>query len=59
MQRLGYDSRGDLGELADLAAEGNLVVHVDQVFSLEQAANAHRYLEARRNMGKVMIHSSG
>jgi NADPH2:quinone reductase len=59
MQRLGYDPRADLAELADLAAEGTLEVHVDQVFALEEAADAHRHMEARRNMGKVMIHSAG
>jgi NADPH2:quinone reductase len=56
MQRLGYDSRGDLGELADLAARGKLEIHVDQTFPLEGAGDAHRYLEERRNRGKVMIH---
>jgi NADPH2:quinone reductase len=59
MQRLGYDPRADLAELADLAAEGTLEVHVDQVFALEEAADAHRHMEARRNMGKVMIHPAG
>ena len=59
MQRLGYDPRADLAELADLAAEGTLEVHVDQDFALEEAADAHRHMEARRNMGKVMIHPAG
>lgn len=57
MQRLGYDARGDLGRLADLAVAGKLEVHVDRVFPLEEAADAHRHVEARRNMGKVMIHT--
>lgn len=56
MQRLGYDPRADLRELADLAARGELEVHVDQSFPLERADDAHRYLEERRNRGKVMIH---
>jgi NADPH:quinone reductase len=59
IERLGYDPRADLAELADLAAEGTLEVHVDQVFALEEAADAHRHMEARRNMGKVMIHPAG
>ena len=59
MQRLDYDPRADLAELADLAAEGTLEVHVNQVFALEEAADAHRHMEARRNMGKVMIHPAG
>ena len=57
--RLDYDPRADLAELADLAAEGTLEVHVNQVFALEEAADAHRHMEARRNMGKVMIHPAG
>ncbi len=56
VQRLGYDLRGDLAELADLAARGKLEVHVDRVFSLEEAGDAHRHMEERRNRGKIMIH---
>ncbi len=59
MGRLGYDPRGDLAELADLAAEGKLEVHVDRVSHLEEAADSHRRIEARRNRGKVMIHPAG
>ncbi len=55
MQRLGYDPRGDLEELADLAVRGELKVHVDKVFPLAEAAEAHRYLEERRNRGKVIV----
>jgi NADPH:quinone reductase len=55
IERGGYDPRGDLEELADLAAQGRLSVHVDQTFPLEHAAEAHRYLEARRNRGKVIL----
>jgi NADPH:quinone reductase-like Zn-dependent oxidoreductase len=47
VQHLGYDPRGDLGELADLAARGKLEVHVDRVFSLEEAGVAHCYMEER------------
>jgi NADPH2:quinone reductase len=56
MQHLGYDPRSDLRELADLAAQGKLEVHVDQTFPLERAGDAHLYMEERRNRGKVMIH---
>jgi NADPH2:quinone reductase len=55
IERGGYDPRGDLEELADLAAQGALDVHVDQTFPLEHAAEAHRHLEARRNRGKVIL----
>jgi NADPH2:quinone reductase len=56
VQRLGYDPRGDLAELADLAARGKLEVHVDRVFTLEEAGSAHYHMEERRNRGKIMIH---
>ncbi len=53
MGRLGYDPRGDLAELADLAAEGKLEVHVGRIFHLEEAADAHRHMEARRNRARL------
>jgi NADPH:quinone reductase len=56
VQRLGYDPRGDLAELADLPIQGKFEVHVDRVFSLEEAGDAHRHMEERRNRGKIMIH---
>lgn len=56
VQRLGYDPRGDLAELADLPTQGEFEVHVDRVFSLEEAGGAHRHVEERRNRGKIMIH---
>jgi NADPH2:quinone reductase len=58
MQRLGYDPRTDLEQLADLVAEGKFDVHVDRLFALESAAAAHRYLEQRRNRGKVILQPS-
>ncbi len=59
MQHLGYDPRGDLEELADLVARGQLKVNMDKVFPLKGAGDAHRHLEACRNTGKVMIHPQG
>ena len=56
IQHLGYDPHDDLRELAGLVARNNLKIHVDRTFSLERAADAHRYLEERRNRGKVIIH---
>ena len=35
--------------------EGKLRVHVDRVFPLEDAAAAHRYIQERRNCGKVIL----
>lgn len=56
MQRLGYDPREDLSELANLVVEGSLKVHVDRAFPLDGAADAHCYLEERLNRGKIMLH---
>lgn len=42
-------------ELLKLAAEGKLEVTVDKVFSLGEAAEAHRYLQAGHTRGKVVL----
>jgi NADPH:quinone reductase len=55
VERLGYDPRGDLEELAHMAAHGELKVHVDATFPLAEAADAHRHMEGRRNRGKVIL----
>jgi NADPH2:quinone reductase len=36
-------------------AAGELVVHIDKVFPLEEAAEAHRYIESRQAFGRVVI----
>lgn len=36
-------------------AQGWINPHIDQVFTFHQAAEAHRYLEERRNKGKVVL----
>jgi NADPH2:quinone reductase len=36
-------------------AVGDLVAHVDKVFSLEEAAEAHRFIESRQAFGRVVI----
>jgi NADPH2:quinone reductase len=51
----GWDPRPDLREMMELVASGALIVHVDRTFPLEQAAEAHRYLEERRNRGNVVL----
>ena len=55
VERLGYDDRRDLEELARLAARGELKVHVDATFPLAEAAEAHRHMEGRRNRGKIIL----
>ncbi|NVN51455.1 NADP-dependent oxidoreductase [Mycolicibacterium hippocampi] len=42
-------------KLLELAAEGKLEVTVDKVFSLGEAAAAHRYLQAGHTRGKVVL----
>jgi len=59
MMEHGWDPRADLREMMDLVASGALVVHVDRTFPLESAAEAHRYLEERRNRGNVLLVAAG
>jgi NADPH:quinone reductase-like Zn-dependent oxidoreductase len=35
--------------------QGRLHMHVDRVFKLEEAADAHRYIQERRNIGKIVL----
>jgi NADPH2:quinone reductase len=55
----GYDARTDLEELVAVVGAGKLQVNVDRVLSLAEAAEAHRYLEERRNRGKVILIPGG
>jgi NADPH2:quinone reductase len=43
------------GDLFAWIATGELRVHVDRTLPLAQAAEAHRYLEARKTEGKVLL----
>ncbi|MGW7201820.1 NADP-dependent oxidoreductase [Streptomyces chryseus] len=47
--------RADLETLAALVRSGSLTVHVDKVFPLEQAAEAHRFGETGRSTGKIIL----
>ncbi|OWJ68677.1 quinone oxidoreductase family protein [Inquilinus limosus] len=47
--------RADLAELFALAAAGTLTVTVGGRYRLDQAAEAHRVLEERRSLGKVVL----
>lgn len=44
-----------MGELFKAVAEGQLKLSIDQTYPLDQAADAHRYLEARKTQGKVLL----
>ncbi|MFB6985106.1 NADP-dependent oxidoreductase [Streptomyces sp. NPDC056178] len=45
----------DLAHLAELAERGVVTVHVDRVFPLERAAEAHRLNEQGRTRGKIVV----
>jgi NADPH:quinone reductase-like Zn-dependent oxidoreductase len=42
-------------ELLQLFQEGRIAPKVDRVFPLDEGAAAHRFLEERRNVGKVLF----
>lgn len=44
-----------IDELLTWWSAGKLDVHVDRTFPLEAAADAHAYIQARRNVGKVIL----
>lgn len=44
-----------LDKVLELNAEGKLTAHVDRVFPLEKAGEAHEYVQARKNIGKVLL----
>lgn len=45
----------EMDELLKLSAEGHLHPKVDRVFPLAQAAEAHRYMQEGKNVGKVLF----
>ncbi|MBN1681191.1 MAG: zinc-binding dehydrogenase [Anaerolineae bacterium] len=47
--------RGWLDQLLAWYGEGRLRVHVDRVFVMDEVADAHRYIQERRNIGKVIL----
>ena len=44
-----------LAELAKLVDTGQLTIHLDQVFPLEKAKQAHERLETRHHQGKIVL----
>ncbi|MFC5928371.1 NADP-dependent oxidoreductase [Cryobacterium melibiosiphilum] len=46
---------GDLAELADLIARGDVVLPIDRVFTLEQVREAYEYLMTGHARGKVVL----
>jgi NADPH:quinone reductase-like Zn-dependent oxidoreductase len=51
----GHKIRGWMEALLCGVSEGWVRPHVDKVFGFEQAGEAHAYMEARRNIGKVVL----
>lgn len=47
--------RGALGAVVALWREGKIKPHVDSTFPLERAADAHRRIQQRQNVGKVLL----
>jgi NADPH:quinone reductase-like Zn-dependent oxidoreductase len=54
-----YDRKADLnrwlGRILAGVEAGWVRPHVDRAFPLEEAAGAHRWIEDRRNVGKVLL----
>ncbi len=48
-------SRDDFQRVIGLVADGSLKVPVDRTWPLEQASEAHRYLESRQVRGKIVL----
>ena len=44
-----------LDKVLELNAGGKLTARVDKVFPLEKAGEAHEYVQARKNIGKVLL----
>ena len=44
-----------LADIIGLVARGTFHVAIDRRFPLREAAAAHRYLEQRKNVGKVVL----
>lgn len=44
-----------LDRILELNAAGRLTAHVDRVFPLAQAGEAHAWVQARKNVGKVLL----
>jgi NADPH2:quinone reductase len=51
----GYDPRPDLRELLEALDKGRFSVPIDATFPLSDAAGAHRRLESRAALGKVIL----
>ncbi len=55
VRQRGTIAREELAELFKLYGEGRLKPVIAKTFLLEQAAEAHRYIHERKNIGKVIL----
>ncbi|ELZ85639.1 NADPH:quinone reductase [Haloferax elongans ATCC BAA-1513] len=55
MQKRPRSALGAVPELSDLLASGELDIIVGETFALEDAAEAHQYIEDRKSSGKVVL----
>jgi len=51
----GPELRAMLEEMLELFADGRFVAVVDRKFSFDEAGAAHRYIQDRKNFGKVLL----
>jgi NADPH:quinone reductase-like Zn-dependent oxidoreductase len=51
----GPELQGMLAEMLELFADGSFEPVVDRGFSFDEAAAAHRYIQDRKNFGKVLL----
>jgi NADPH:quinone reductase-like Zn-dependent oxidoreductase len=51
----GEEMTAMLGEILDLFADGTFKPVVDRTFPFAEAAAAHRYIQDRKNFGKVVL----
>jgi NADPH:quinone reductase-like Zn-dependent oxidoreductase len=51
----GEESAEMMGTILDLVADGSFETVVDRAFPFERAGEAHRYIQDRKNFGKVVL----
>ncbi|MYS20243.1 NADPH2:quinone reductase [Streptomyces sp. DvalAA-14] len=51
----GYDPRPDLRTVAEAVADGTFRIPIESAFPLHEASRAHRRLEDRANLGKIIL----
>ena len=47
--------QGEIAQVVELVRDGTFVPVVDAVYPFDQAGEAHEYIKARKNFGKVLL----